>query len=204
MNEDDPMPLRESPLILASASPRRRELLESVGVPIEVRTVDVDESPLAGEDGRTLALRLARAKAHAAMAAWPGRTVLAADTVVATGSEILGKPRDAHDARRMLTRLSGSWHAVVTGVALGTSAGTIHAEHSLTRVRFATLAPEEIDRYVAGAEPYDKAGGYALQGAAGWFVEEIQGSASNVIGLPLEVVRRLFLATGMPAPALEG
>ena len=193
-----------APLLLASASPRRRELLRRVGLPFEATSVAIDEAPLRGERGAACALRLARAKAAAAAALRPGRHVLAADTVVVVGRKVLGKPRDAAEARAMIELLADRWHDVVTGVALRAPDGAEWCEAARTRVRFAPVADDEIERYVSGAEPYDKAGGYALHGAAGWFVEEIRGSASNVVGLPLEVVRRLAAAAGLAGPALDG
>lgn len=189
-------------LVLASASPRRLELLRSVGFSPEVLPVDVDESLRPGEGPLPLARRLARAKAQAAVRAAPGRAVLGADTVVVAGDETLGKPTDRDDARRMLRALSGRWHEVVTAIALVTPRGDLVEDHSVTRVRFAELTDDEIERYVDGPEPYDKAGAYAIQGAAAWFIAEIAGSATNVIGLPLERVRSVFAASGLPMPPL--
>lgn len=189
-------------LVLASASPRRRELLERVGFAVEVLVVDVDETALPGEGGLALARRLAEAKARAAAPARPGRFVLGADTVVMARGRALGKPRDEAEARSMLEHLSGHWHAVVTAVALVHPGGAVRVEHALTRVRFAVLTAAEIARYAAGDEPYDKAGGYALQGIAAWFVEEVRGSVTNVIGLPLELVRRLLDEAGAASPPL--
>ncbi len=189
-------------LVLASASPRRRDLLETAGFTVEVLPVHLDESPRDGEDGTALALRLACAKAAAGAALRPGRVVLGADTVVLADGVALGKPADRDEARRMLETLSGRWHRVVTGVAVVAADGTLRRAAAGTEVRFADLSAEEIARYVAGPEPYDKAGGYALQGAAGWFVEEVRGSVSNVVGLPLEKVRPLLAKAGWPLPAL--
>jgi septum formation protein len=190
-------------IVLASASPRRRALLEGVGLPIRVHAVDVDESPREGEPARDLAVRLAVAKAEAVAARFPGRPVLGADTVVVTDGKALGKPGSVDEARSMLRLLSGRWHEVVTGVALVLPGGTTLVDHAVTRVRFASLEAWEIDAYAAGAEPHDKAGAYALQGAAGWFIEEVRGSVSNVVGLPLEKVRALFRAAGLDGPSLD-
>jgi septum formation protein len=178
-------------------------LLASVGLPVVVRGVAVDESPKPGESGSALSRRLARRKATLVAARFPGRTVLGADTVVVVRGRILGKPRDFSEARAMLATLSGGWHEVVTSVALVAPDGRLLTAQAMTRVRLARLTFADIARYAASREPYDKAGAYALQGAAGWFVEEIRGSASNVIGLPLEKVRRLLTRAGLPAPALR-
>jgi septum formation protein len=190
-------------LLLASASPRRRELLLRLGLPLQALPVDVDESPLPGEDGPATARRLARAKALAARPAAGDRAVLAADTVVVVEGDLLGKPGSVTEARAMLARLSGRWHEVVTGVALALPDGRVLETVARTAVRFALLDDEEIERYVSGTEPYDKAGAYALQGIAAWFVEEVRGSVTNVVGLPLEEVRRLFREAGLPLPPLR-
>ena len=195
----DPSPT----LLLASASPRRRTLLASLGLAVEVRAVDVDERALPGEEAAATALRLAHAKAVAARGAAEGRPVLAADTIVAIDDALLGKPRDAGEAQAMLRRLSGRWHEVLTGVALALPDGRVLEALARTAVRFAVLDEEEITRYVSGSEPYDKAGGYALQGTAAWFVEEVRGSVTNVVGLPLEEVRRLFRKAELPLPPLR-
>ncbi len=192
------------PLVLASASPRRVELLRATGLTVDVHPVEIDETPLEGEPGAATALRLARLKAAAAAARLPGRAVLGADTVVVADGLTLGKPSGPAEARAMLARLSGRWHEVVTGVALIVPGGRELFEAATTRVLFAALDAAEIDAYAAGPEPLDKAGAYAVQGAAAWFVEALEGSASNVIGLPLATVRRLFRSGGLPAPPLDG
>lgn len=189
-------------LVLASKSPRRRSLLEQVGFSVEILGVDLDESPQPGEDAVRLARRLAAQKAEAAARSVVDRVVLAADTVVAVGDRLLGKPIDRSEAREMLRELSGRWHEVVTGVAIRTPSRTLAVSHSLTRVRFANLSDEEIVRYSSGDEPYDKAGAYALQGIAGWFIVEIAGSPTNVVGLPMEIVRVMLLEAGVPLPRL--
>ncbi len=167
-------------LVLASGSPRRRELLGQLGVAFTVRAADVDETPSAGERPRDLVARLAAAKA----AGVDGPVVLAADTTVEVDGDILGKPVDAADARRMLGRLSGRTHHVHTGVAVR-AGERVELEVVTTAVTFVPLVRAAVDWYVATGEPFDKAGGYAVQGAGGVFVESIRGSVSNVVGLPL-------------------
>ncbi|MCY3972388.1 MAG: Maf family protein [Acidobacteria bacterium] len=184
----------ESRLALASASPRRRELLESLDLDFIVRPAAVDETPNPGERPRDLVRRLAREKAEAA--GRDGEWVLAADTIVVENGDVLGKPRDRDHAREMLQRLQGRWHLVLTGVALRPPDGdTLHAVES-TRVLFAELTPEQIDWYAATGEPHDKAGAYAVQGLGALFVSEIDGNYSNVVGLPLPTVRQLFEGAG--------
>ena len=189
-------------LILASASPRRRQLLAELSVPFEVRVAEVDERPLPGEAGGELARRLAAAKALAVARALrgdeAGRPVLGADTVVALGSELLGKPGGPEEAREMLRRLSGRAHAVHTGIALVRGRlGSIRTRLVTTTVAFRPLAEEEIERYVATGEPLDKAGAYAIQGGGGRFAERIEGSRSNVVGLPLDETRELLAEEGL-------
>ena len=179
---------------LASASPRRAELLRAAGIDFEVQAADVDESLREGEGAEAYALRVARAKAAAVPR--PGDcAVLAADTVVVVDQVVLGKPKDAGDARRMLEMLSGRVHEVLTAVVLvsgGTSpdAGPLDVQTGVERssVTFADLHADEIDWYVASGEPMDKAGGYAVQGLASRFVTRIEGSYSNVVGLPVALV----------------
>ncbi len=184
----------EAPLVLASASPRRRELLESLDLEFTVRPAPVDETPLPGERPRDLVRRLAREKAGAA--ARDDEWVLAADTIVVEGGAILGKPADRDEARSMLERLQGRWHLVLSGTALRPPAGDLlHAVES-TRVLFAELTAEQIDWYAATGEPDDKAGAYAVQGLGSLFILEIDGNYSNVVGLPLPTVRQLFEGAG--------
>ena len=179
-------PIREPlRLILASASPRRVALLREAGFEFEQCPADIDESRLPGEAARHYVLRLAEAKARAV---WrEGTQSLGADTVVVLGSEVLGKPRDPAHARRMLRRLSRQPHAVLTGVAVfdGRSCRTLCES---TRVRFRSLMEHEIAEYVATGEPLDKAGAYGIQGGAARFVESVDGSYTNIVGLPLEAV----------------
>ncbi|MBI1764339.1 MAG: septum formation inhibitor Maf [Acidobacteria bacterium] len=178
-----------SQLVLASASPRRAELLRAAGIEFSVRVADLDETQMPGENPPAYVLRLARAKALAV--AQPGELVLGADTTVVVGNESAGKPLDAADARRMLRLLSGAWHEVLTGVALVKDA-QVCAELAVTRVKFAPLSAAEIDWYIATHEPFDKAGAYGIQGYASRFVEQIEGSYANVVGLPVQTVYRLL------------
>lgn len=182
------------PVVLASASPRRRDLLRAIGVEAAVAPTDTDESILDGEDPFDAAERLARAKARAA--APDDALVLAADTIVVLDGRALGKPVDRDDARRMLRALSGRTHGVVTGVALRLG-GEVVSGRDVTEVVFAPLSDDEIERYVATGEPDDKAGAYALQGFAGLFVERIDGTPSNVVGLPVRLVAQLARRLGV-------
>ncbi len=178
-------------LILASASPRRAELLTAAGFRFSVRTVEVDERPLDGESPAGYVTRLARNKASAATYANADEVVLAADTTVVVDEVILGKPADEVDAARMLRLLSGREHQVLTGVAARVGDREISACESTT-VGFSALDEEEIAWYVASGEPRDKAGAYAVQGLASRFVTRIDGSYSNVVGLPVACVYRLL------------
>ena len=170
-------------LMLASTSPRRREILEALGIDFTVVVVDVDEDVLAGESPEDMVLRLAAAKADAAEVA-ADSLVLGADTAVVIDGEILGKPRDEADALAMLARLSGRVHRVLTGVALHGPHGTRSAL-SETDVQFREIGRDEALAYWHSGEPQDKAGGYAVQGLGGAFVERIAGSYSGVVGLPV-------------------
>jgi len=176
------------PLVLASQSPRRSELLTTAGIPFTVRVREVEEIRAPGEPPDTYARRLARAKAEAA---WEGRDeiVLGADTIVVLDQQVLEKPRDAADARGMLERLAGREHTVITAICLRLLGG-VHVDSTATRVRFAPLTESEIADYVASGEPMDKAGAYAIQGLASKFVERVEGCYFNVIGLPLSQVYR--------------
>jgi septum formation protein len=187
------MPLDGEPLILASASPRRSEILRAAGWEFTVAAADVDETPFPDEAPADYVERLAQAKASAVAVGHPGRLVLGADTTVVIDGEILGKPVDAEDARRMLRLLSGRWHQVLTGVAL-IRIGADPLErvtHQTTEVKFAPLSGEEIDWYVGTGEPMDKAGAYAVQGQGAIFIEQIRGDYWNVVGLPIQLVYRL-------------
>jgi len=172
--------------VLASASPRRREILANAGFVFEVRPADVDETPLDGEDPEEHVRRLARRKAEA-VALGPGEVVLAADTIVTVDGAILGKPAGAAEARRMLEQLSGRGHEVLTGICLRHGGGAI-VDAARTRVWFLELSREEIDAYVASGEPLDKAGAYGIQGLASKFVRRIEGCYFNVVGLPVALV----------------
>jgi len=190
-----PRPPLEASLVLASGSPRRREILERLGFDFEVRPVDVDETPLEGERPHGYVLRLARAKAREA--ARSGELVIAADTVVVADGQILGKPDDEDHARDMLERLSGKEHVVLTGLALcDVDRALLVAVVESTKVRFAELSAPEIDWYVATGEPMDKAGAYAVQGRGALFVEAVEGSWSSVVGLPVSTTYRLLRQAG--------
>ena len=185
-------------LLLASSSPRRRELLARLGVPFELRAAPTDETPHAGETPQALVERLALDKAR--LAAEAGAVALGADTVVTIDGEILGKPVDGAEAGRMLARLSGREHQVWTGVALvGGSAGRaireiVRSDRSL--VAFRALDESEVASYVASGEPLDKAGAYAIQGGAAGFVAELRGELTNVVGLPLPLVAAMLEEAG--------
>jgi septum formation protein len=186
-------------LVLASRSPRRRELLAQLGIAVEIRPADADETVLPGEPPRAYVLRVARDKARAVA----GELVLAADTAVVLGAEVLGKPSGADDARRMLRALSGTVHEVLTAVCVRrTDAGGARELEAVvaTKVRFSPLSAAEIDWYVATGEPLDKAGAYAIQGSGGAFVLAVEGSVSNVVGLPLAETASLLRAAGFPLP----
>lgn len=181
-------------LILASNSPRRRELLEKAGLRFEVRGVDLDESPRRGEPAADYAKRLAREKALATARNAPaGSLVLGADTVVVAAGQLLGKPADAADAARMLRVLSGGTHYVVTGVCVVRAPGDVEAlQHESTVVRFKPLSEGMIQEYVKSGEPMGKAGAYAIQGLASKFIERVDGDVDNVIGLPVASVKRIL------------
>jgi len=184
-------------IVLASASPRRLELLDRLGVEPTVLPPDIDETPLPAEAADAYVVRLAVAKAAAVAATLTGDAlVIAADTTVEIDGDILAKPLDAVDAAVMLRRLSGRRHRVFTGVAVRRG-DDVRSEVVATGVRFAALTEADIDWYVGTGEPLDKAGAYALQGAGGVFVEAVEGSVSNVVGLPLHTVVRLAAGLGV-------
>lgn len=186
-----------SPLIvLASASPRRHELLSQLGVQFTVAHPDIDETPWTGEAPVAYVRRLAVEKAHAVEAV-AGSLVIAADTTVDLGGDVLGKPEDDDEARSMLRRLSGRTHRVHTGLALRRGDRTV-AETVTSLVTFSPLTDEMIEWYVASGEPEGKAGAYAIQGAGGVFVERVRGSVSNIIGLPLHTLLRLSRDLDVP------
>lgn len=186
-------------LVLASASPRRAELLRAAGFSFDVRPVDLDERALAGEAAPAYVERLAVEKARAAARQARDEVVLGADTVVVVDGAMLGKPQDRDEAREMLERLSGRSHEVLTGVALVHPEGAVSAV-DVSRVEFGPLSAEEIAWYVSSGEPSDKAGGYAVQGLASRFVTRVEGSYSNVVGLPVALVYRMLRALDVAAP----
>jgi septum formation protein len=175
-------------LVLASQSPRRAEILRQAGIAFTVRVAPIDESPRHGERPETYVQRLAEEKALA-VECGPDETVLGADTTVVIDGEILGKPVDAEDARRMLRLLSGRRHEVLTGIAVRRG-GDVTRDWATTEVWFAAMTEREIDEYVASGEPMDKAGGYAIQGLASKHIEKIEGCYFNVVGLPVAMVYR--------------
>jgi nucleoside triphosphate pyrophosphatase len=180
-------------IILASASPRRAEILRTVGWPFDTLAVHIDESRRQDEDAATYVQRLAQEKAETAAARTVGLNVVGADTTVVIDNQILEKPLDAKDAQRMLRLLSNRWHKVLTGVAV------VDRRNSETRVacqetevKFAAMNDDDIEWYVAGGEPMDKAGAYAIQGKGARFIEGIRGDYFNVVGLPLRLLYELF------------
>ena len=189
--------LKDLKLVLASGSPRRSELLRAAGIEFTIRVADVDETVLPNELPRDYVVRLSREKAQAvASEIGDGEIVLGADTTVVVLNEIAGKPIDENDARRMLKLLSGKWHEVLTGVSL-VNDGKVTSDIALTRVKFAKLSEEEIDWYISTGEAMDKAGAYGIQGYASRFVERIEGSYSNVVGLPVQMVYRMIADCGL-------
>jgi septum formation protein len=187
-----------SPIILASASPRRQELLRNAGIQFEVRPANIPEVPGADETPVEFAKRMAREKAKAVQVEFPERVILAADTVVAIESEILGKPVHEDDAIRMLRMLSGRSHQVITGVCLITR-GFEDLRAETTTVQFAAVSDAAIHAYVSTGEPMDKAGAYAIQGGAGEWIQRINGDYNNVVGLPLDLVLSLLTERGVLA-----
>ena len=178
------------PLILASGSPRRREILELMGLPFTVDVSEADESFTGAPD--KMVAELSRRKAEAVATRHADSLVLAADTVVCDGA-VLGKPGTQERAKAMLRELSGRWHSVFTGMTLmDTATGRTLTRVCETRVHFVAMTPEEIDAYAASGEPVDKAGAYAIQGQGGMFVDRIEGSYSNVVGLPMAELREML------------
>jgi septum formation protein len=185
-------------LLLASASPRRAHLLEAAGIAFTVDPADVDESVVNGEAPADYVRRVALAKVRDGICRNPGKLILAADTAVVLDGLVLGKPDSPEDARRMLQLLNGREHDVLTGVALADARREL-VEVVRTRVRFLMLTDAEIDWYVASGEPDGKAGGYAIQGRASRFIDWIEGSYTNVVGLPVATVHRLLGEMTRPA-----
>ena len=175
-------------VILASASPRRRQLLGATGIEFDVIESLVPEQHIAGEPARDYALRMARDKAVAVSVRFPDAIVVGADTIVVCENQILEKPADANDARRMLATLSGRTHTVVTAYALARGGDILESSPVESLVTFRKLADAEIDDYIATDEPYDKAGAYGIQGVSGGFISRVDGSRDNVMGLPTERV----------------
>jgi septum formation protein len=190
------MRVQRTKVLLGSSSPRRRELLEQLGVQFDIAGPDIDETPHDGESPVDYVRRLAVEKSLA-LEADDDTLVITADTTVDLGGDILAKPLDADDARAMLRRLSARTHRVHTGVALRLGAD-VRSEVVTSLVTFTPLTPATIDWYVETGEPLDKAGAYAIQGAGGVFVQRMRGSVSNVVGLPLHTVARLAAELGRP------
>lgn len=187
---------QKCPLILASGSPRRKEILDTMGLEFSVDVSDADES-FAGTP-EEMVLELSRRKALAVTSRHSGAMILAADTLV-FGDEVLGKPHSAEEAKRMLAGLSGRWHSVYTGVTMiDTRSGKTLSRADVTRVHFVALTAQDIDAYVATGEPLDKAGAYGIQGRGGMFIDRIEGSYSNVVGLPMALVRSMLLELEKP------
>lgn len=184
-------------IILASASPRRSELLAQIGVPFSVQPAHIDETPEAAESAGDYVERLAREKALAVAVNCPGRQVLGSDTSVVLDGTILGKPTDKNEAKAMLARLSGKAHQVMTAIALAKDTHCV-SELVVTNVTFRALSEAEIDAYVATGEPMDKAGSYGIQGLGGIFVKELRGSYSAVVGLPLQETAAILADAGCP------
>lgn len=190
------LPQDKPTLILASASPRRQELLREAGISFEVSPAHIHEERQPGEVPLDYALRLAREKAEAVAAKNPGRYVLGADTIVIVEDEVLEKPADPADAARMLRRLSGRGHQVITAVSLVTAKRHKDTHACTTQVFFRELEEEEIQQYIATKEPMDKAGAYAIQGGAARWVSRMEGEYSNVVGLPVSLVTEMLRANG--------
>lgn len=184
------------PIVLASASPRRQELLRNAGIAFTVRAANIDEVPLVNEAPRAFAERMAREKAHAVRQSEPQEIILAADTVVAVGEEIFGKPENADDAFRMLKTLSGRAHKVITAVCL-LMGDFDEVRSETTLVEFSEISDDQIRQYIATGEPMDKAGAYAIQGGASQWIKKIEGDYNNVVGLPLDLVKRMLRERGM-------
>jgi septum formation protein len=190
-------PQNDPELILASSSPRRKELLLEIGVPFQVHAANINEDQLLDEAPVLYALRLAREKAEAVAAHYPKSYVLGADTIVIVDGEVLGKPNDRADAVRMLRLLSGRGHEVTTALSLIAPGTLAETRASTTKVFFRELAEDEIQQYVAGGEPMDKAGAYAIQGGALRWTDRIEGEFSNVVGLPLSLVTDMLRTIGL-------
>lgn len=191
------MPEKNTTIILASSSPRRAELLKTLGVEFEIAPSDISERLHADEAPPDYIIRLARAKVIAVARKRESGLVIGADTIVVLDGRVLGKPENEEDAEQMLRQLSGRWHAVMTGVALyDISTRREVADYDKTLVRFAQLTDKEIEWYVSSGEPKDKAGAYGIQGLGSLFVEEVAGNYFNVVGLPIPLIYRLARRLG--------
>lgn len=191
------MPATEPRIILASASPRRAELLKQIGVEFELASSQAEERPHPDETPADYTIRIARAKVIAVARERDAGLVIGADTVVVLDGRLIGKPETPADAHRLLRQLSGRWHAVLTGVALyDVESRHEVADYEKTLVKFAQLSDAEIDWYVRTGEPMDKAGAYGIQGLGGLFIDEIAGNYYNVVGLPIPLVYRLARRLG--------
>lgn len=180
-------------LILASSSPRRQELLQQLGLQFAIHSPEIDESLMADETAPDYVRRLAQQKAQAVLAKYPDAVVIAADTTLSLAGQIMGKPENKQHAFQIWSMLSGRWHSVFTGVCVATQAQIQHIVVE-TRVEFQTLSLEDMQRYWATNEPLGKAGGYAIQGIAAQYIPRIEGSYSNVVGLPLHETVQLLKA----------
>jgi septum formation protein len=188
-------------LILASGSPRRRELLNRAGIAFTIRPANIDEIRRNGEGATDFALRMAHEKALCVTAQYPREVILAADTIVELDNHVLGKPADATEARRILRMLSGRTHRVVTAYALVQNGMIVESEAILSRVTFRQLGDGEIESYLATGEPFDKAGAYGIQGMGVNFITAVEGDRSNVMGLPIDEVLASLARHGiLPAP----
>ncbi|WP_027178129.1 Maf family protein [Maridesulfovibrio bastinii] len=189
------------PFILASGSPRRKELLENTGIVFTIHpSTEAEPEPQQGQLPEEYAKSLAQAKAESIFSQMPGNYVLGADTVVVEGQNILGKPTDKNDALRMVSSLLGKTHKVITGCAIITPDGEINKFHAITEVDFINCDTKIIEAYVATGESYDKAGAYAIQGKGAFLVKEVRGSYSNVVGLPLAKVIETLVSYGVIVP----
>ena len=191
-----PRMLDRNKLVLASGSPRRQQLLREAGIGFDVHPAQISEAAREGEKPLPYALRVARDKAMEVARRFPGRWVLAADTIVVLEDMILGKPRNGRHAVEMLRMLSGRSHEVITAVSLVAPGRDAETQYLTTEVEFRPVTEEEIQEYVAGGEPMDKAGAYAIQGGAARWVNRVAGDYSNVVGLPLPLVTKMLTARG--------
>ncbi len=191
-------------LILASASPRRAKLLADAGYQFEVHPADIDEQQITSPNPSELAQKLATAKAEAVAAQFPDDLVLAADTIVCLGEQVMGKPADAAQAKRMLELLSGTTQVIITGICLMRKNDDMQqSARAMSAVRMDNLSEEQIDKYIASGDWEGKAGGYGIQDQDP-FVTRIAGSHTNIVGMPMETVRRMLARAGIPVPSQTG